>query len=61
MTDRTQRTPRKPVSFVPFVVKESYVFVEVLAFEPFFNVSVCLEVYVVADVPRGVQRPTQRE
>ena len=60
----TDRAPRKPVSFVSFMsftVKESCISVEVLTFEPFFNVSVWLEIHVVADVPRGIQRPAQRK
>jgi len=49
------------VIFVSFVVKESCISVEVLAFDPLFNVSVWLEIHVVADVPRGIHRPAQRK
>jgi len=60
----TDRTPKEPVSFVlfmSFMVKESCISVEVLAFEPLFNVSVWLEIHVVANVPGGIYRPAQRE
>jgi len=34
-----------------FMVKESCISVEVLTLEPLFNVSVWLEIHVIADVP----------